>query len=76
MEKNVRLRKNGRKSVRYVKKGSQKGKDMLEKTIEEESAEDFPQIEKELTVHMEAEEEYFYPELKKEDDGLDNLVSI
>jgi len=59
-----------------LKKDHRKVKDILEKTIEEESAEDFPEIEKELTVHMEVEEEYFYPELKNKDDGLDNLVSI
>jgi iron-sulfur cluster repair protein YtfE (RIC family) len=44
-----------------------KVKDLLEKTIEEKSAKKFPQIKKELEVHMEGEEEYFYPDLKKDD---------
>jgi hypothetical protein len=45
-----------------------KVKDLLENTIEEESAKEFPIIKKELEVHMEGEEQYFYPELKKEDE--------
>jgi len=44
-----------------------KVKDLLENTIEEESAKEFPQIKNELEVHMEGEKEYFYPDLKKDD---------
>ena len=51
-----------------LEKDHEKIKDLLERTIEDESAKNFPQIKKELQVHMKGEEEYFYPELKKEDE--------
>ncbi|MDD1774520.1 MAG: hypothetical protein LUQ24_03215 [Methanobacterium sp.] len=44
-------------------------KDLLEKTIIRKSAKEFPQSKKELEVHKEDEERYFYSELKK-DDGV------
>jgi iron-sulfur cluster repair protein YtfE (RIC family) len=50
-----------------LKEDRTKVKDLLENTIEEESAKEFPQIKKELEVHMEGEEDYFYPDLKKDD---------
>lgn len=41
---------------------------LLGKVIDKESAKEFPQIKKELKVHMGGEEQYFYPELKKTDE--------
>ena len=50
-----------------LKEDHTKVKGLLEKTIKEKSAKEFPQIKKELEVHMKGEEEYFYPDLKKDD---------